>query len=88
MIPRPQFKPWFRWAIVPGEGILLLSEQGHVSLRGGVYMGLAPLLNGQHTVDEIINRLQDEFPAPEIFSALMSLRSKGYLIDEPLSYLL
>ncbi len=62
-----------------------MSEQGHVPLRSGVYTYLVPLLNGQHMVDEIINRLQDEFPASEIFSALMRLRSRGYLVDEPLS---
>lgn len=83
MIPRPQFKPWFRVTAVPGEGVCLLSEHGHSWLRGKVYFQLAPLLNGQHTVEEIISCLQDQFPASEIFSALMSLRGRGYLIDEP-----
>lgn len=87
MIPRPQFKPWFRAAVVPGEGVLLLSEQGHLLLRGGVYAYLAPLLNGQHTVDEIIHALQERFSAVEVFSALIGLRSRGYTVDEPLSFL-
>jgi bacteriocin biosynthesis cyclodehydratase domain-containing protein len=85
MIPRPQFKPWISWEIVPGEGVLLLSEQGHFLLRGGVYTRLAPLLNGRNTVDEIILCLQGQFSAVEVFSALMGLRSKGYIVDEPLS---
>lgn len=84
MIPRPQFKLWFRVVVVPGEGVCLLSEHGHSWLRGRLHLQLAPLLGGQHTVEEIISLLQDQFPSTDIFLALMNLRSKGYLVDEPL----
>src|SRR5262249_51671685 len=69
------------YEVIPLEGVILLSEGGHFLLPGNVYIHLAPLLDGQHTVDEIFNRLQDEVPAAEVFQALTLLRSKGLVVN-------
>ncbi|MGE0684890.1 MAG: TOMM precursor leader peptide-binding protein, partial [Candidatus Binatia bacterium] len=81
--PRPQLKPWLRWEVVPSEGVIVLSERGHFLLRGDIYTLLTPLLDGQHTVEEIIACLQGQASASEVFIALMRLRSKGYIVDAP-----
>jgi len=83
MSNRPQFKRYFRCQVIPSEGVFLLSEHGRFLLRGQAYIHLAPLLNGQHTTEEIIDRLEGIVPAPEIYYALGLLRRKGYIIDAP-----
>ena len=56
----------------------MLSEQGHSLLSGDLYIDLIPLLNGQYTEVEIIDKLQDRVPATEIFYALGLLKNNGY----------
>jgi ribosomal protein S12 methylthiotransferase accessory factor len=83
MIIRPRFKQCFRYEVIPLEGVVLQYERGHFLLPGNVYIRLAPLLDGQHTVDEIFACLQDEVPAVEIFQALATLQSKKFIVDIP-----
>ncbi|HEY9599918.1 MAG TPA: TOMM precursor leader peptide-binding protein, partial [Cyanophyceae cyanobacterium] len=81
MIGQPRFKPCFRWEIVPSEGVFLMSEKQHVLLRGESYIQLAPLLNGQHRIDEIILLLQNQLSPLEVFYLLDDLRRQGYVVD-------
>ncbi|MEW6496762.1 MAG: TOMM precursor leader peptide-binding protein [Cyanobacteriota bacterium] len=81
MMRQPRFKPCFRCEIVPSDGVFLISENEHFLLRGEAYIGLAPLLDGKHTVEEIIDILHNEISAPEVFYLLDRLQSKGYLVD-------
>ncbi|MEK8019927.1 MAG: TOMM precursor leader peptide-binding protein [Candidatus Parabeggiatoa sp.] len=78
---KPQFKPSFRCEIIPFESVFLLSEQGHFRLSGQVYTLLAPLLNGQYTEQEIVERLKKQIPIATIFYALEVLRREGYVVD-------
>src|SRR5260221_12329266 len=78
---RPRFKQCFRYEVISSEGVVLLCEGGYFLLPGNVYVQLAPLLDGQHTVDEIFAHLQDEVPAAQVFRALAFLRSKGLVVD-------
>lgn len=78
---RLQFKRHFRWEVIPNEGVFLLSEKKDVLLRGSAFIKLAPLLNGQHTEDEIVERLQDQVSALEIFYTLELLHRDGYIVD-------
>lgn len=84
MTPRPQLKPWIRVGLLPGEGIILLSDRGALSFNGKIYPYLVPMLNGTLAVEEIILRGQDQFSAEEVFLAIMNLRGKECLIDSPL----
>lgn len=81
MIRQPRFKPCFHCEIVPSDGVFLISENEHFLLRGEAYIRLAPLLDGKHTVEEIIAILQNEISAPEVFYLLTRLQSKGYIVD-------
>ncbi len=81
MTDRPQFKRYFRTTLLPSEGVVLQSEHGHVLLRGPVYSRLAPLLDGQHTVDEIVARVDGHVSAVEAQYALELLYRRGYLAD-------
>jgi bacteriocin biosynthesis cyclodehydratase domain-containing protein len=78
---QPRLKHCFRWEIVPSEGVFLRSEKEHFLLRGDAYIQLAPLLDGQHTLEEIADILQYRLSAPEVFYLLERLRSKGYIAD-------
>lgn len=78
---RPQFKRHFRWEIAPSEGVFLLSEKGHFLRRGEAYLRLAPLLDGQHTEEEIAELLQGQVSGPMVFYALELLRRKGYVTN-------
>ena len=84
MILRPYFKQCFRYEVLPSEGVVLLYERGHFLLPGNVYIQLVPLLDGQHTVDEIFADLQDKVPAAEVLQALATLQSKKFIVDIPL----
>lgn len=81
MTDRPQFKRHFRTTHLPSEGVVLQSEHGHVLLRGPVYSQLAPLLDGQHTVDEIVTRLDGHISAVEAQYALELLYRREYLAN-------
>lgn len=81
MMYQLQFKQHFRWTSLPGEGVVLQAEHGHVVLRNPVYERLAPLLDGQLTGDEIIARLQDQIPAIEARYALEVLRHHGLVVE-------
>lgn len=81
MTYRPQFKRCFRCTLIPSEGVILQSERGPFLLRDPIYFRLAPLLNGQHTVDEIIAILDGQVSAVEALYALEILRDRGYVVD-------
>jgi ribosomal protein S12 methylthiotransferase accessory factor len=50
-------------------------------LKGRLYCQLTPFLNGNYTVEEIINKLKGEVPLTSIYYALQKLKSKGYITE-------
>ena len=78
---QPRFKSCFRCEIVPSDGVFLISENEHFLLRGDAYIRLAPLLDGKHSVEEIIAIVQNDISAPEVFYLLTRLQSKGYIVE-------
>lgn len=81
MFNKPHFKPHFHIEVVEPSTVYLMSEQGHFALSGRIYVLLAPLLNGQHTVDEIVEQLKEHTSLFGIYHALTSLESQGYLSE-------
>ncbi|WP_224412301.1 TOMM precursor leader peptide-binding protein [Oscillatoria salina] len=81
MLKRPRFKTQFRVETVEGEGTFLLSENGSIFLHDRLYQSICPLLDGNHTVDEIVELLQEKLPPPYIYYALMELEQKGFLVE-------
>lgn len=81
MILQPRFKHCFHIEVVEPEGVFLLWEQDPIFLTGQIYQKLAPLLDGSHTVEELVNLLTDRVSAPEVYYALMRLEQQGYIVE-------
>ena len=81
MMQRPQFKAHFHVEVVKGEGVFLVSEIGHSVLNGCLFETVAPLIDGRRSVDDIIDELQGQVSAAEVFYALTLLEKKGYLSE-------
>ena len=81
MIERPAFRPSFHVELADPEGVVLLSEQGHLALMGKLYCHLAPLIDGRHTVDDIVDRLATLATPAEVYYALTRLETKGYVVE-------
>ena len=75
------FAPRFRVETIEGEAVFLLSERGHVVLRGDAYLHLAPLLDGQRDVAALVDALDGVVPAAEVYFAINRMRQQGYIVD-------
>jgi len=82
MLNKPKIKRCFHVETVEPEGVFLLSENHSYLLNGRLYQQLVPLINGQHTVDDIAALMQGQASAPEVYYALMLMEQKGYLIED------
>ncbi|WP_445245423.1 TOMM precursor leader peptide-binding protein [Microcoleus sp. OTE_8_concoct_300] len=76
---QPKFKNCFRLETERTEGVFLLSERNAALLSDPIYAQLAPLLDGNHSIDEIVNQLHDRLPASYIYYGLNQLKNQGYL---------
>lgn len=81
MLDRPRFKSCFHVEIVDGVGVFLLTESDYFLLTGRVYELLASRLDGQQTVDELVLELETEAAPAEIYYALMTMESRGYIVE-------
>lgn len=81
MYNKPQFKPHFHIEAVEPSTVYLMSEQGHIALSGRIYVLLAPLLNGQYTIDEIVKQLKERASFFGIYHALTNLESQHLLTE-------
>ena len=82
MLNQPKLKHCFHWESIDSETVFLLSERDSVVLSSPIYQLLIPLVNGQHTTDEIVDLLQGKVAASEVFYRLMLLEKGGYLIED------
>ncbi len=80
MIIKPKFKAHFHIEIFE-QVVYLLSEQKHFALKGRLYALLAPLLDGHHTVNQILTQLQGIASADAVDYALTLLERKGYITE-------
>ncbi|MEC4813940.1 MAG: TOMM precursor leader peptide-binding protein [Scytonema sp. PMC 1069.18] len=93
MLNKPKLKSLFKIEILEAEGVFLRSERDSFLLSGCLFQLLTPLLDGQHSVDEIIDKilpslLPKQFSAQEVISAganiyytLMQMEQKGYIAE-------
>ncbi|NJP19306.1 MAG: TOMM precursor leader peptide-binding protein [Hydrococcus sp. CRU_1_1] len=81
MLKQPKFKSCFHVEIVESVGVFLLSESEYFTLTGRLYELLAPLIDGRNSVDDIVNLLEEQAAAAEIYYALMLMEQKGYLVE-------
>ena len=93
MLNKPKIRSCFQAEIVEPEGVFLLSERDALFLNGPLYHLLVPWLNGQHSVDEIVDKTlsclplakasTEEFLAAnaKIYYTLMQMEQKGYIVE-------
>lgn len=60
---------------------LVLSERGHFVLKGKLHCGLASLLDGCYTADDIVEKVAGEITPAEVYYALELLQKKGYFTE-------
>jgi bacteriocin biosynthesis cyclodehydratase domain-containing protein len=77
---RPRFKRFYHCEVLAPHGVLLLSERGRFLLRGRAYVLVAPFLDGAHTLEEIVARLDGQLPAAEVFYAVELLVQRGHVV--------
>lgn len=75
------FKAHLRVALVPGEGVLLLSEDTATALHGKLYEQLVPLLDGQRSADEVVQALAQQADAAQVYYALLMLEKSGHIAE-------
>jgi ribosomal protein S12 methylthiotransferase accessory factor len=79
VIATPRFTPQFRVEMMPGEGVLLLSDAGHAVLNGRLFERVASMIDGRRTTDEIVDALHGDVSAAEVYYAIGVLAQKGYV---------
>lgn len=79
MLHRPKFRSVYTVAHVAGEGLFLLSEQGHHVLKGESVSAIAPFLTGQFTLGEIFAALSGNVPPSQIEADLQLLFLNGHI---------
>ncbi|MEB3339444.1 TOMM precursor leader peptide-binding protein [Okeania sp.] len=75
----PQIKPHYRIEIIEPKHVYLLGENSTETLTGEFYCQLIPLLDGQHTFEEICQTLAEIVNPEDVEYLLNHLQTKGYL---------
>ncbi|CDM96171.1 TOMM precursor leader peptide-binding protein [Limnospira indica] len=76
-----QIKPHYHIEIIPPKQVYLLGEQENHALTGGLYCQILPFLDGNHSREQIADKLNGEVPLDHIDFVLNRLSEKGYLIE-------
>lgn len=81
MDARPGFRRHFRVEVIEGEGVFLVSERDLHLLTGRSIEAVAGLLDGKHTVSDILTAVEPDIPPEHVFFALHQLRERRLLVD-------
>ncbi len=81
MLKKPKFKDCFYVEMIESVGVFLRSELESFVLTGKLYERLVPLIDGDRTVDNIVETLSKEISITEIYYALMLLEKKVYIVE-------
>jgi ribosomal protein S12 methylthiotransferase accessory factor len=93
MLNKPKFKRCFKVETVEAEGVFLLSERDSFLLSGHLYQLLTPLLDGRHSVDEIVDKIipyllpekasiqEMLLASAKVYNALTQMEQKGYIVE-------
>jgi bacteriocin biosynthesis cyclodehydratase domain-containing protein len=81
MLKIPAFKSHLHVEVIPGQGVLLLSEDGARALHGKLYELIAPLVDGARSCDDIVDTLSDRADAARIYYALGLLERNGHTAE-------
>jgi len=75
------FPPSLRIEAFDGENLFLLSERAQSTLQGRLAYLVAPLIDGKRSTDEIVDLLEGQAPAAEVYYTLAVLEREGYLVE-------
>jgi ribosomal protein S12 methylthiotransferase accessory factor len=81
MVQRPRFRSHYHVDCSSGDGVTLVHEEGSIHLAGGLVRRLAPFLDGQLSVDEIVERLDRELSPVDVIFGISWLEEQGHLVE-------
>ncbi len=80
-LERPRLKANFSAEIVTDDQLFVISEDSRFALRGAGAVAVLPLLDGLHTVAEIVGALRDRHQVAETFLAIRKFDAFGLLAE-------
>ncbi|MCY3873932.1 MAG: TOMM precursor leader peptide-binding protein [Rhodobacteraceae bacterium] len=81
LIDKPKLAPHFEFHPVDDQQVFLVSENFNTLLHGRIHPDLLPLLDGRHSVRDIVSALECAHSESAVTSALRSLARKGYIVS-------
>src|SRR6476469_4045760 len=75
----PYFRRHLAPYVVPGEALYLVSESGVAAVHGPLASAVAPLVDGRHSVPDIVDALAGNYPAERVLHAMDQLTRAGYV---------
>jgi hypothetical protein len=72
----PAFPQHLQVEVVESLGVFLLSDDDVVWLGGELYGALVPLVDGHRQVEDIVEALEDRYPAAEVYYAVTQLAAR------------
>ena len=77
------FKSHFHVEIIDSDScVILISENSNFVLKGRLYCLVARMLDGSKDADEIVDALENEISAAEVYFALEKLKQKEYIAEK------
>jgi bacteriocin biosynthesis cyclodehydratase domain-containing protein len=81
MVHRPRFRSHYRVDCPAGDRVTLVHEGGSIPLEGALVRRLVPFLDGEHSVDEIVRRLDGELSPVDVIFGITWLEEQGHLVE-------
>ena len=81
LVDLPALVPHLQSHDIGEDRTLLVSEAFNTLLHGRLNRNLLPLLDGRHSLDEIVATLADHHAASDVLAAIGSLSAKGYVVS-------
>jgi oxazoline/thiazoline synthase len=78
---RPKFKNHFHVEMIEPDFVFLLLENDCIALQGRLYALLAPFLNGQNTIDQIVEQLEGRATIVDVHYGISLLEKGGYIVE-------
>ncbi|WOJ93372.1 TOMM precursor leader peptide-binding protein [Congregibacter variabilis] len=81
MIRIPAFKANLHLEVIPGDGVVVLSESTASALQGDAYENLVPLIDGVRSTEVIVACLAGTLDPATAYYALSRMEARGLLVE-------
>jgi ribosomal protein S12 methylthiotransferase accessory factor len=78
---RPRLKAHLVPRVVPPDRVFLVAESGHYLVHGAAAAAIVGLLDGTHTVPEIVEAVAEKFTLGDVLFAISKFQRFGHLAD-------